>query len=176
MCGRFLESISVLTCSKWRNLQNHPSLKHSATGWYNLKISKSYLFNLLDNLLHIYAIFHWQEQYSKFKPVAQTETHVLRRLDNPLISYYFMFMAVLTCKTSNFLYPPLNESWRGVYWFHVIRPSVCGQNRVRSVTSTILAGSISYLHILSSTFRRCVAYKVCCKIPNFECLANFWIL
>ena len=29
-----------------------------------------------------------------------------------------------------------------------ICPSVCGQNRVRSVTSTILAGSISYLHNL----------------------------
>ena len=51
-------------------------------------------------------------------------------------------------------------------------PSVCGQNRVRSVTSAILVESISYLHILSSNFRRCVAYKVLCKIPKFEFLAN----
>ena len=36
-------------------------------------------------------------------------------------------------------------------------PSVCGQNRVHSVTSTILSGSISYLHILSTNFMRCVA-------------------
>ena len=35
-------------------------------------------------------------------------------------------------------------------------PSVCGQNRVRSVSSTILARSISYLHILSSNLRRCI--------------------
>ena len=59
--------------------------------------------------------------------------------------------------------PHFNEVERGVYWFRVVRPSVCpsvrpsvrltvrpsvcGQNGVRSVTSTILAGSISYLHI-----------------------------
>ena len=46
-----------------------------------------------------------------------------------------------------------------------IRPSihlsVCGQNRVRSVSSTILAISISYLHILSSSFRRCVLCIKC---------------
>ena len=35
--------------------------------------------------------------------------------------------------------------------------SVCGQNRVRSVSSTILIGSISYLQFLSTNFRRCVA-------------------
>ena len=43
-------------------------------------------------------------------------------------------------------------------------PSVCGQNRVCSVSSIILAGSISYLHILSSTFRRCVAFIQTSKI------------
>ena len=73
--------------------------------------------------------------------------------------------------------PRFNEVEQGVYWFHVIcpslRPSVCGQNRVRSVSSTILARSISYLHILSSNFRRCVACKGYCKIPNFDCLAIF---
>ena len=60
-----------------------------------------------------------------------------------------------------------NEVERGVYWFHVICPSVCGQNRVRSVSSTILAGSISYLRILSSNFRGCVACKGYCKIWIF---------
>ena len=37
-----------------------------------------------------------------------------------------------------------------------VRPSVCGQNRVRFVSSTIQDGSISYLHILSTNFK-CVA-------------------
>ena len=41
-----------------------------------------------------------------------------------------------------------------------VGPSVCGQNRVRSVSSTILVGSISYLHILSSNFRMCITYHV----------------
>ena len=65
------------------------------------------------------------------------------------------------------LYPPLQRSWKGVYWFHLVRLSVCGQNRVRSVSSTILIGSISYLHILSSNFRRCVVCNVCFKIQKF---------
>ena len=48
--------------------------------------------------------------------------------------------------------------------------SVCGQNRVRSVSSTILIGSISYLCILSTNFRRCVMCNVCFKIKNLK----FW--
>ena len=44
-----------------------------------------------------------------------------------------------------------------------VRPSVClsvcGCNCVCSVSSTILAGSISYLYILSSNFQRCVVYE-----------------
>ena len=71
-----------------------------------------------------------------------------------------------------FLYPPLQQSWKGLYWFHLVRLSICGQNRVRSVSSTILIGSISYLHILSSNFRRCVACNVCYKVLKFEILAN----
>ena len=54
-----------------------------------------------------------------------------------------------------------------------ITMSVCGHNRVRSVSSTILIGSISYLHILWSNFRRCVRCNACFKINKFEILANF---
>ena len=57
-----------------------------------------------------------------------------------------------------------NKVERGVYLFHLVRLSVCGQNRVHSVSSTILIKSISYLHILSSNFRRCVACNACFKI------------
>ena len=68
----------------------------------------------------------------------------------PARSIYFNFK----------LWTPLNESdW--VYGFHLVRlfvrPSVCEELRVRSVPSTILAKSISYLHMLSANFRRCVA-------------------
>ena len=44
-------------------------------------------------------------------------------------------------------------TWRGVYWFHLVRLSICGQNGVPSVSSTILAGSILYWHILSNNFK-----------------------
>ena len=71
--------------------------------------------------------------------------------------------------------PRFNEVERGVpvYWYHFVRLSVCGQKRVRSVSSTILIGSISYLHILSSNFRRCVACNARFKIEIVEILANF---
>ena len=67
------------------------------------------------------------------------------------------------------------QSWRGVYWFHLVRLSVplsvplsvCGQNRDRSVSSTLLVGSISYLHILSRNFR---SYFAISKFQNL----NFW--
>ena len=91
----------------------------------------------------------------------------------------------LTCQPSEIwkpipycmsLYPPLQRSWKGgilVSPCPSVRLSVCGQNRVRSVSSTILIGSISYLHILSSNFRRCVACNARFKIEKFEILANF---
>ena len=54
-----------------------------------------------------------------------------------------------------------------------VRLSVCGQNRVCSVSSTILIRSISYLHILSSNFRMCVTCNACFKIKKIEILVNF---
>ena len=46
-----------------------------------------------------------------------------------------------------------------------------GQNRVHSVSATILAWSISYLHILSSNFKMCVA----CIFFFFFFFPNCWI-
>ena len=63
----------------------------------------------------------------------------------------------------------------GVYWFHSacrpsvrpsVRPSIHPASCVRSVAPTVLVGSIWYLHILSSNFRRCVTCKVYYKITN----------
>ena len=94
----------------------------------------------------------------------------------------------------NHIMPPPQRSWKGDYWFHIVcssvrlsvPPSVCEQNHVHSPTSTILAGSTSYLHILLSKFRRCVACIFFCakfqnlyfwqffQICNFDCVL-FWL-
>ena len=73
---------------------------------------------------------------------------------------------------SSLSYPQLQRSWKGVYCFHLVHLSVCGQNRVRSVSSTILIGSISYMHILSNNFRKRVGCTVCFKIQKFKILEN----
>ena len=54
-----------------------------------------------------------------------------------------------------------------------VHPSVCPASCVPSVAPTVLVGSILYLCILSSNFRRCVACKVSCKISKFAFLAIF---
>ena len=79
----------------------------------------------------------------------------------------------LNRKRCNFYTPRFNEVERGYTGFTLsVHPSVCGQNRVRSVSSAILVGSISYLHIFSSNFRKCVACKGCFKIRKFVISAN----
>ena len=85
-----------------------------------------------------------------------------------------------TGKMTSLLYNEVvQRSCWGVYWFHSVRPSVRLSVRpascVRSVAPTVLVGSISYLYILSSNFRRCVECNVFCKISRFEFLAIFKI-
>ena len=74
--------------------------------------------------------------------------------------------------------PCFNEVEREVYWLlHTgFTLSICGQKRVRSVSSTILVGSISYLHILSSNLRRCVACNVCFKIKKIKILVFKFVI
>ena len=52
-----------------------------------------------------------------------------------------------------------------------VRSSVRPASSVRSVAPTVLVGSISYLYILSSYFRSCVACKASWKFSKFEFLA-----
>ena len=73
------------------------------------------------------------------------------------------------------------EVERGVYWFHVVCPSVC-QSACLGLWTELFPfcnfhnnSRIHFIsHILLSNFRRCVVCKVfLCKIPKFEFLANF---
>ena len=84
-------------------------------------------------------------------------------------------------RTSNTkFYIPASTKLKGGYTGFILSVcpsyclSVCGQNRVRSVSSTILVGSISYLHILSSNLRRCAACNVCSIIKRLKIFGKFF--
>ena len=90
-------------------------------------------------------------------------------------------------KPNALIISPHNEVLGVVYWFHAVRPfvrpSICPSvllpvrpaSHVRSVAHRVLVGSISYLHILSTNFRRCVGFKVSCKISKSEFLAFLYL-
>ena len=65
----------------------------------------------------------------------------------------------------------------GVYRFHSVSPFVCPSvrpaSRARFVAPTVLVGSISYLHIVSSNFRMCVKCKDSYKIFKFKFLTIY---
>ena len=76
-------------------------------------------------------------------------------------------------KKSLFLYPRTTKLLVGYIGFTPsVRLSVRPASCVRSVAPTVLIGSISYLYILSSNFRRYVACTDSCKISKFE----FWAI
>ena len=124
---------------------------------------------LMYNVTGTYSIsILWHREYWTIKLKAHLKPDSIKSSNTPAWPYQ-----LLVCMSLRVYYTPrFNEVERRVYWFHLVRLSVCGQNRVCSVSSTILIGSISYLHILSSNFRRCVACNVCSNIKKMEVLAN----
>ena len=103
------------------------------------------------------------------RPTASGQVHKEIRLSLGVILRYPAHILICVILTlDSFTIPPASTKLKGgIYWCHLVRLSVFGQNRVRSVSSTILIGSILYLHILSNNSRRCVA---CFKIQNLK----FW--
>ena len=71
-------------------------------------------------------------------------------------------------------YTPASMKWKAGYtgFKSSVHTSLCGQNRVHSVTSTILLDPF-HIYTLLSNLKRCVVCKVFGKIPKFEFLANF---
>ena len=75
------------------------------------------------------------------------------------------------CMNWMFFIPPLQRSWKGGFLNSPCPsfcPSIYGRNRGCSVSSTILTRSVSYLHILSSNFRRCVVCKFIAKFQKLK--------
>ena len=108
-----------------------------------------------------------------------TRSHFVDPTDRAIKGFYCIYVTKLShhrfwkwhlFSAKPFLYPPLQRIWKGdilVSPCPSVHLSVCGQNHVRSVSSTILVGPISYLHILSSNFRRCVACNACWNFGEF---------
>ena len=87
------------------------------------------------------------------------------------------FTAVLSISYRFFYYipPPRSTKLKGVYWFHLARLSVCRQNRVRCVSSTVLAALISYLHSVTSyqkTSEGVSCFEFCDESQNLD-FGNF---
>ena len=77
------------------------------------------------------------------------------------IFFYWRLFNEMSLKISHHYITHFNGVERGYTGFTLsVCPSVCGWKHICSVPSIILAGSISYLRILSSKFRRCVPRKV----------------
>ena len=92
-----------------------------------------------------------------------------------MLSIPILFSAVARLWLATIIIPPASTKLKGGYTAFTlsvcpsVRLSVCGENHVHSVSSTILVRSISYLHILSSNFRMCVVAYVCFKsIQNWN--------
>ena len=116
----------------------------------------------------------WQDLFKAFEglhPVLQGDTEPLKVWETCKKNWptFLSALCLLMGSVDDHHY----TQWRGYTGFTLsiclsVRPSICEQNRVRSVSSTILASSILYLYILSSNFRRCIACKVVFfKIKSF---------
>ena len=105
--------------------------RHPTQYYINYQLVIRYLVNLLVRIKEPSSATGWQQS-----PQPQTEdTKKSWKLD---------------CVTTGFIYDD------AVNFTVDVRPA----SRVGSVAHTILVGSISYLYILSSNFRRCVACKI----------------
>ena len=77
----------------------------------------------------------------------------------------------------HFIIPHAQRScWGGILVSHCL--SICPSVHPAScsVAPTVLVGSISYLYILSTNFRRCVECNISCKISKLKFLAFFFLM
>ena len=94
-----------------------------------------------------------------------------------LITHWGRVTYISISKQGHHYTPRLQRSWKvGILVSprSSVRMSICGQNRVSSVSSTVFIRSISYLHILSSNFRGYVACKACFKILKISNFGKFF--
>ena len=142
------------------------------------------LFSDLVLFTALYIVYWWPGSWqsqsqvisSSYFDVAAIHTKCMSQTSCQ-IQYISRIIHIAYAHFLFFIMPPASTKLKGGYTGLTLsvwqlrsnspKMSVCEQNRVHSVSTTILIGSISYLHILSSNFRGCVACNVCFKIWNF---------
>ena len=131
------------------------------------------------HIFHICKFSHLWKMFYFFKDTKQP-TDLCLYVDIYLMVYFALISQIAkfmgptwgppgSCRP-HILYPPTSTKLKMGYTGFTLSvrlficPSVClsfcGKNCVCSVSSTILARSISYLHIFPSNFRRCVECNV----------------
>ena len=118
---------------------------------------------------HIILILH-RRGLDTFYDISELSYNT--RFDNIIAALHKYFAVII---------PPHNEIVGGYIGFTPsVCPSVCPSirpaSRVRSVAPTVLVGSISYLYIISSNFRRCVNLLAKFQNLNFGSFFEFVIL
>ena len=122
----------------------------------------------LNAMILLASVIHWKENHFP----AKIDYNIANPLQDDIFRWYIDLLQ------SNLIISLLQEVEKGHTGFTLsiclsVRLSVCGQNHVRNVSSTILAGSMPCLDILSSNFKRCVLCITFFTIKLFEVLANF---
>ena len=132
---------------------------------------------MLKNCKNIFMI---PKSHSAQHALERIHSWILRQLVNGVepgfnySNFMVVTMSLITFKSCLLHYTPHTTKLLGGILVS-LRPSVRPASRVRSVSTTVLVGSFSYLYILSSNFRRCVSCKVFCKTLKLEFLVIFLI-
>ena len=166
--GSFWHSLCISSIIHNSLYQCQPLVKFPGKVWYYSP------FTITNDLMAWHKAWGKEATVAVFNLVASlmslmaslVTTSRMQHCFNVLTDIYHEFLLLFHYYTQ--------QSCRGVYWFHSIRPSVRPASRVCSVAPTVLVGSISNLYILSSNFRMCVVCNVSCQILIVEFFANFY--
>ena len=152
-------SVYWLACLLCRTVsrENKPVVEPAREKSESKPVVERYQCSLTISVLVVLRTCHWLGAFSSDSARKQHDRLFSLAFQlNPLLhrSHIHIFTLV-------FISPPASTKLKGGILVSPCPqsgcPSVCGRNRVCSVSSTILAESIAFLHVLSTNFKRCVS-------------------
>ena len=171
-------SVYWLACLLCRTVsrENKPVVEPAREKSESKPVVERYQCSLTISVLVVLRTCHWLGAFSSDSARKQHDRLFSLAFQlNPLLhrSHIHIFTLV-------FISPPASTKLKGGILVSPCPqsgcPSICGRNRVCSVSSTILAESIAFLHVLSTNFKRCVScwiffFKI---FPKIKYLLNFY--